>query len=109
MGHVRDIVEGFEERNVKLLGVITDEPELLRKYLTFHETPLQVLNDVAKEVIAAYGLLDDTGPPRGIISRPAYLVLDGSGVIRFLYLSEESSDFPEDAEIFAALDAARVD
>ena len=101
---MRDIIGEFEKRGVKVLGVVAEDPELLRKYLTFHDTPFRVLNDKAREIIAAYGLLDDSGPPYGIIAKPAYLALDHHGVARYLYISRESSDMPDDREVLEVFD-----
>jgi peroxiredoxin len=104
MVHVREVMGEYEKRGAQVLGLTGQDPEELRKYLTFHEMPFLVLNDVELEVIREYGLEDEVGPPRGVIPRPAEIIIDGEGILRFVYVSEESDDFPSDEALFEVLD-----
>ncbi|RJP34885.1 MAG: hypothetical protein C4536_01740 [Actinobacteria bacterium] len=104
MVHVREIMEEYEKRDAGVLGLTAQDPEELRKYLTFHVMPFRLLNDVGLGVIRDYGLDDEVGLPRGVIPRPAEIVLDREGIMRFIYVAEESDDFPTDEAIFTVLD-----
>ena len=94
----------FEKRDTKILGVTSQDGEELRKYLTFHDTPGMILNDTDRSVMRLYGLEDDVGPPRGVIYNPADIIIDAEGIMRFVYVWEDSSDAPSDGELFDVLD-----
>jgi peroxiredoxin len=104
MVHVRDIIEEFVKRDAKVLGISAQDGEELRKYLTFHSMPFTVVNDVNKDVIKAYGLEHDVGPPRGVTARPTGIILDGEGRMRFIYIGAENDDLPLDKDLFEVLD-----
>lgn len=102
--HVRELKDEFEKRDTKILGMTSQDGEELRKYLTFHETPGKILNDSDKEVMQLYGLEDDVGPPRGVIYNPADIIIDRDGIMRFVYVWADSSDYPAEQELFDILD-----
>ena len=104
MVHVLGMMEELEKRDAKVLGVTSQDAEELEKYLTFHETPGKIVNDTGKEVMKLYGLEDDVGPPRGVIYNPADIILDREGIMRFVYIWEDSSDYPDDQKMLDLLD-----
>jgi peroxiredoxin len=104
MVHVRDIIESFRERDTAVLGVTGQDPEELRKYLTFHDMPFEVLLDEGFEVIGLFGLEHDVGPPRGVTARPTGIIVDPEGIMRFIHIGASNDDLPEDEALFEVLD-----
>ncbi len=98
------MLEELEKRDTKVLGVTSQDGEELKKYLSFHETAGKVVNDTDKDVMKLYGLEDDVGPPRGVIYTPADIILDRKGIMRFIYIWADSSDYPDDQEMLDILD-----
>jgi peroxiredoxin len=64
--------------------------------------PFSLLADVDGEVIRRYGVWDE----KGQISRPAILVIDEGGTVRYSYVGEDFADRPGDQPIYDALNAA---
>jgi peroxiredoxin len=63
--------------------------------------PFSLLSDVDGGVIRRYGLWDETGE----ISRPAILVIDQAGSVRYSYVGEDFADRPGDQPIYDAMNA----
>jgi peroxiredoxin len=63
------------------------------------EFPL--LSDPDERVIRQYGLLDEKGHGSSDIARPADLLLDGDGVIRWAHFTENIRVRPHPEEILA--------
>jgi peroxiredoxin len=104
MVHVREIFVEYEKRDTAVLCVTAQDPEELRKFLKYHEFPYAIANDIDREVTKAYCIGKDIGPPRGFVPQPTHIVLDPEGSIHYTYIGERYNDFPEDSDIFGALD-----
>ena len=61
--------------------------------------PFSLLSDPEGEVSRRYGVWDEEGQ----IARPAIIVLDGEGVVLYVYVGQDFADRPGDAEVHAAL------
>lgn len=102
--HVRDTIEGFQERYTEVLGIAPQDPEALRKYLEFHDLPFSILLDEDREVVRLYGVEHDVGPPRGVTAHPTGIIIDPEGIMRFINIGESSDDLPENEVLFEVLD-----
>ncbi len=79
----------FNARGIRLVAISADPPEVTRescKKLGFSYT---FLSDPKTEVIQRYDLLHKGAGPKGTdIARPAEFLLDSSGTIRWVNLTE---------------------
>ena len=73
------------------------------KYLREHPTAFPFLLDEDRAVTKAYGLYHAFGHDAIRISRPATLVLDWSGVVRYIYRGENQLDRAPIEEVLAAV------
>ena len=64
--------------------------------------PFSLLAAVDGEVIRRYGVWDE----KGQISRPAIVVIDERGTVRYSYVGEDFADRPGDQPIYDALHGA---
>jgi peroxiredoxin len=64
--------------------------------------PFSLLADPDGSAIREYGFWDE----RQQISRPAIVVVDGSGSVRYVYDGQDFADRPGDEPVYAALDEA---
>ncbi len=87
-----------------MLGVTAQDSEELRKYLEFHEFPFTIINDEDRSVIKAYGIDQETEGKFGTIARPTNMIVDPEGIVRYIYIGDGPSDFPEDEEMYEVLD-----
>lgn len=82
--------EQFERRGASVVGVSTDPPTanlVMRNKLLI---PFTVLSDVRGDVAASYGLWDD-GEGASV---PAVVIVDRSGVVRYVYAGVDVADHP---------------
>lgn len=65
--------------------------------------PFSLLSDPSGEAIRSFGAWDDEGR----IARPAIVVTDRDGIVRYAYVGADFADRPGDDEVFAALGVSR--
>jgi peroxiredoxin len=73
------------------------------EYLREHPTAFPFLLDEDRAVTKAYGLYHALGHDAIRIAHPATLVLDRSGVVRYIYRGENQVDRAPVEEVLAAL------
>lgn len=78
----------FEARGIRVVAVSVDPPETTREHLAKVGWTFPVLSDPDAEVIRRYDLLHAGGGEGGDISRPAELLIDPSGTVRWRDLTE---------------------
>jgi peroxiredoxin len=93
---------------VQVLAVVAQRSEKVKRYIEDHGLPFDVLVDVTREVVKAYGVWHRIGLDAWDISRPALFLVDVQGIIRYLYVAGRQDEFPSHAEISAALDALQT-
>jgi len=82
-------------------GISVDEVERNRGMVEKLILPFPLLADPDGEVIRRYGVWDEEGG----IARPAIFVVDGGGVVRYVYVGEDFADRPGDEPVHGALGA----
>ena len=106
MGHIRDIYPELEKRGAKVVVVFAEKLERMRDYLEKHSYPFPLLSDSRREVIKEYGVYVRVNFESVHIARPANFVLDGGGMIKYIFIASIQTEYAPDADIFAALDEA---
>lgn len=86
-----------------LYGISVDSPEQNRAMTDKLLLPFSLLSDPDGKAIGGYGAWDDEGR----IARPAIVVVDPTGIVRYAYVGEDFADRPGDAPVFEALHEAR--
>ena len=80
----------FHDRGVEILAISVDSPEESRKLCQAKGYSFPFLSDQKAEVIRKYGVLHPGGGENGKdIARPAEFLVDTSGVIRWVNLTED--------------------
>lgn len=83
----RDSWDRFEQRDVTVLGVSTDDPDDLRAFKDKYDLPFRLLSDPDGEVAATYdsfGEAEIDGESQGIALRNTFLV-DKDGRVEKMY------------------------
>ena len=101
---VRDNWELYRETGAEVVGISTDSVESHKKFAAHHTLPLRLLSDPRGEVSRLYGAKSWL-PGR---AARAVVVIDAAGVVRHNKAEAVSLLRPRDAEIVAAIRAARV-
>ncbi|MBU1670351.1 MAG: peroxiredoxin family protein [Actinobacteria bacterium] len=105
MGHVRRHTEDFDKRGAKVVGILTQDPGHVKEYLKEHSYPFPLLVDYDRSVARAYGVHVKLNLESVNIARNCVFVIDGEGIIRWMYIGYHQADWPDDSEVFAALDS----
>ena len=79
----------IQQAGVRLVAISVDAPEVSSNLAKTAGYTYTILSDPQVEVIRRYGLVHSAGDPDGHdIARPAEFLLDSSGVIRWVNLTE---------------------
>lgn len=105
MGHIREKIDQFHERDTSVVGVLAEKMENVKKYALKENLPFPLLVDEDRKTIKDYGVYIRLNFESYNISRPANFILDGQGIIRYIYIASHQRDFPEDEELYKNLDA----
>ena len=80
----------FHDRRVEILAISVDSPEQSQKLCQAKGYSFPFLSDASGKVIRQYGVLHAGGGENGKdIARPAEFLVDSSGVIRWVNLTED--------------------
>jgi peroxiredoxin len=108
MGHIRKIIKEFEKRDTAVIGILVQNMSKVREYLEGKSYPFPLLVDEKREVVKDYGVYVKANFESYNIARPSDFILDGEGIIRYIYVGYHQMDFPEDEELFKVLDEIRA-
>ena len=79
----------FEARGVRIVALSADTPEDTLKLAQNRNLTYTILCDTEREVIRQYDLVHENGDMQGNqIARPAEFLIDPTGVIRWVNLTE---------------------
>jgi peroxiredoxin len=99
---MRDDHDQFDGRGVTVLPISVDSTYSLKEYKAKHQFRVDFLSDFRREVSRSYDVfLEDR-----FYSKRAYFLVDRDGIIRWKHVEETPSQRRDDAQLFAAIDAA---
>lgn len=78
----------FEKRGIRIVAVSVDPPATTREHVEKTGWTYTFLSDPKAEVIRRYDLFHPEGGQTGDVARPAELLIDPSGTIRWADLTE---------------------
>ena len=85
------------------MAVVAQRSEKVRRYVEDAGLPFDLLVDDSRETIKAYGVWHPVGFDAWNIARPALFVIDRGGVIRYVFVADWQTEFPEHERIVAEL------
>lgn len=104
MGHIRKNLQEFEKGNAAVVGILAQDAEKVREYLADKSFPFPFLVDEERTVVKDYGVHVNVNFESYNIARPSNFILDGDGIIRYIYIASHQMDFPKDEELLKVLD-----
>ena len=100
----------FDARGIRVVGISVDTPEINRRQCRKLGYTFPLLSDPKAEVIRRYGVLHPgAGPKREDIARPAEFLVDSTGTVRWLNLTENIAVRARPKEVLRAFDQSRND
>jgi peroxiredoxin len=101
-------ISEFDARGVRVVAISVDPPDVSRPHRDKLGLSFPILADPKAEVIRRYDLLHPAGGPGSSdISRPAEFLIDSTGTIRWVNLTESALVRARPDEVLKAIDAAR--
>lgn len=99
--------ELYRELKARVLAISVDSVFVVQRFALDYELPFPVLSDFNRSVIPHFGVLDhDFWGSHDVAYRSAF-VLDGAGVVRWSWASEDGDVLPPFPEIKATLESLR--
>ena len=96
----------FEARGVRIVAISTDPPDVNQPHRAKVGLTFPLLSDPKAEVIRRYDLLHAGGGPAGAdIARPAEFLIDPSGTVIWVNLTESVTVRAWPQEVLKAIDA----
>jgi peroxiredoxin len=95
----------FDARGIRVVGISVDPPEINRRQSQKRGYTLPLLSDPKAEVIRRYDVLHPGAGPKGAdIARPAEFLIDSSGLVRWVNLTENIAVRARPQQVLNAFD-----
>ncbi len=95
----------FEKRNIRVVAISVDPPEVSKRQSQKMGYTFPILGDPKAEVVRKYGLLHPGGGPhKEDISRPAEFLIDSTGTVRWRNLTESIGVRARPGQVLEAFD-----
>jgi peroxiredoxin len=95
----------LQARGIRVVGISVDKPETNKRHRQKLGLTYPLLSDAKAEVIRRYDLLHPRGGPGGSdIARPGEFLVDSTGTVRWMNLTENLGVRARPADVVSALD-----
>jgi peroxiredoxin len=99
-------IDELRRRRCRVAGVVTDPPATNAELAQQAAIEFPILSDPDLRTIDAYGLRHaGAGPDGADIARPASILVDATGVVRWTDVTDNFRIRPTPADVLAAIDA----
>ena len=95
----------FDARGIRVVGISVDQPEINGRQSQKLGYTFSLLSDPKAEVIRRYDVLHPGAGPKGSdIARPAEFLIDSSGVVRWVNLTDNIAVRARPEQVLSAFD-----
>ena len=77
------------------MAVVTQRSEKVKRYVEDQGLPFDLLIDDSRDVVKAYGVWHRVGFDAWNIAKPSVFLIDRAGVIRYVFVADFQTEFPE--------------
>ena len=85
------------------MAVVAQRSEKVKRYIEDTGLPFDVLIDDTRETVKTYGVWHRVGFDAWNIARPALFLIDRRGIIRYAFVADVQTEFPEHGVIVEEL------
>ena len=85
------------------MAVVAQRSEKVKRYIEDTGLPFDVLIDDSRATVKAYGVWQRVGFDAWNIARPALFLIDRGGVVRYAFVADFQTEFPEHQAIVEEL------
>ena len=86
------------------MAVVTQRSEKVKRYVEDQGLPFDLLIDDSRDVVKSYGVWHRVGFDAWNIAKPAVFLIDRGGVIRYVFVADYQTEFPEIGTIIRQLE-----
>jgi len=98
-------LDEFKKRGVRIVAISVDSPDTNREHARKQGYTYTFLSDEKREVIRHWDILHEHGGPgEADIARPAEFLIDSSGTVRWVNLTENYRVRPRPDDILKVVD-----
>jgi peroxiredoxin len=95
----------FDARGIRVVGISVDPPEINQRQSQKLRYTFPLLSDPKAEVIRRYDVLHPGAGPKGAdVARPAEFLVDASGVVRWVNLTDSIAVRARPGQVLTAFD-----
>jgi len=98
-------MEALRQRNAAVVGIVVDSVEENATLSRDAEIAFPLLSDPDLQVVDAYGLRHHDAHEHRDIAHSASVLVDGDGIVRWVFVTRNVRVRPMPADILAAIDA----
>jgi glutaredoxin-dependent peroxiredoxin len=97
----RDSTARLVDLNAEVIGISVNDPFSNKAFAEKNRLPFTVLSDYNREVIKTYGveMFDFAGLKGYTVAKRSIFILDETGIVRYIWISEDPSIEPNYTEI----------
>lgn len=95
----------YQDLGATVMAVVAQRSEKVKRYLEDTGLPLEILIDDTRETVRAYGVWHQIGFDAWNIARPALFLIDRDGIVRYAFVADRQTEFPEHEIIVRQLEA----
>ena len=88
---------------MQVAAIVAQRSEKVRRYHADRNLPFTILIDDSRDTVKAYGVWHRVGFDAWNIARPALFLIDRKGIIRYVFVADVQTEFPEHEEIVEEL------
>ncbi len=105
----RDSMARLVDLNAQVVGISVNDPFSNRAFAEKNRLPFPVLSDYNRDVIKQWGLelFDFAGLKGYTVAKRSIFIFDETGIVRYIWISEDPSVEPNYDEIQKALEQIR--
>jgi peroxiredoxin len=94
----------YARLGASVVAIVAQPSEKVKRYVEDTGLPFDILVDERRETIKAYGVWHRVGIDAWNIARPALFLIDIGGVVRYVFVADWQTEFPEHGEIVRELE-----
>ena len=83
--------------------MVAQRSEKVKRFIEETGLPMDILVDDSRGTVKAYGVWHRAGLDAWNIARPALFVIDREGIIRYVFVADWQTEFPEHGVILREL------
>jgi len=85
------------------MAVVAQRSEKVKRYIEDTGLPFDILIDDTRDTVKAYGVWHRVGFDAWNIARPSLFIIDREGLVRYVFVADFQTEFPEHAVIVGEL------